>query len=98
MEDVIPEPIAFEWDKGNVNKNLKKHSVTNEEAEEVFSDNSILVAEDAKHSTEYEKRYQALGKTQMGRRLFVSFSIRNKKIRVISARPQSRKERRAYEK
>ena len=38
MVDVISEPIFFEWDKGNLDKSLKKHGVTNEEAEEVFFD------------------------------------------------------------
>ena len=51
--DIIPEPIEFEWNKGNVDKNLKKHGVKNEEAEEVFL-NDPLIYEDLKHS-ELEK-------------------------------------------
>jgi hypothetical protein len=98
VEDVIPEPIKFEWDKGILDKSLKKHGETNEEAEEVFFDKSILVAEDVKHSTKVEKRYQALGKTDEGRSLFVGFTVRNRTIRIISVRSQSRRERKMYEK
>lgn len=98
MEDVIPEPIAFEWDKGNIDKSLKKHGVTNEEAEEVFTDKEILVFGNIKHSTEIEKRYLALGKVELSKKLFVSFTVRGKKVRVISARLMSRKERKIYEK
>ena len=96
--DIIPEPIQFEWDKGNIDKNFKKHGVTNEEVEDVFTDNEILVSEDTKHSTKIEKRYRALGKTGQEKKLFISFTIRDKKIRVISARPMSSKERIVYEK
>lgn len=91
----LPEPIIFEWDKGNINKNFIRHNVTDKEAEEIFS-NKPLVSKDAKHSIT-EKRFQALGKTDKGRLLFVSFTIRNEKIRVISARDMNKKEVRVYE-
>ncbi len=94
--DVIPEPIQFEWDKGNINKNLKKHRVTNEEAEEIFVNNP-LISKDPKHSTKREKRYQSTGLTNKGKTLFISFTLRNNKIRIISARLASRKERKVYE-
>ena len=98
VEDVIPEPIIFEWDRGNIDKSLKKHSVTNEQAEDVFFDKKILISEDVIHSNKTEKRYQALGKAEQGKNLFVSFTVRGSKIRIISARPMSRRERKIYEK
>jgi len=96
MVDVISEPIFFEWDKGNLDKSLKKHGVTNEEAEEVFFDNKSLLTEDIKHSLT-EKRYQILGTADSGKLLSVIFTIRRKKVRIISARIMNRKERRFYE-
>lgn len=96
--DIIPEPIRFEWDKGNIDKNLKKHGVTNEESEEVFSNQTLLVNEDPKHSTKTEKRYYCLGRTNEEKLLFVSFTLRGSKVRIISARVTSRKEKIIYEK
>lgn len=92
---ILPEPVVFEWDKGNFDKNLISHNVTNKEAEEVFG-NKPLVSEDIKHST-IEKRFQALGKTDKGRLLFISFTIRNEKVRVISARDMNKKEVKTHE-
>jgi uncharacterized protein len=94
---VIPEPLAFEWDVGNIDKNLIRHKVNNQEAEEVFSNEPFIVKEDEKHS-KGEQRYQALGKSNSKRKLFLSFAIRNKKVRVISIRDMSRKEKLIYEK
>jgi len=93
----LPKPISFEWDKGNSNKNFKKHNVTNQEAEVCFSNKPFIISEDIKHSRK-EKRFQALGKTNRGRLLFLSFTIRKDKIRIISARDMSKKEEVTYEK
>ncbi len=93
---ILPEPVIFVWDKGNINKNFIRHGVTNKEAEEVFSNKLPLVSKDIKHSTT-EKRFQALGKTDEGRMLFVSFTIRDYKVRVISARNMNKKEVKVYE-
>ena len=94
---ILPEPIAFEWDKGNIDKNLIKHNVTNQEAEEVFSNRHLILNEDNDHSGQ-EVRYQALGKTNQNRLLFVSFTIRSQKVRPISFRDMNIKERGEYEK
>ncbi|OGF98667.1 hypothetical protein A2153_04205 [Candidatus Gottesmanbacteria bacterium RBG_16_38_7b] len=92
--------VGFDWDNGNIDKNLKKHKVTNEESEGVFFNNPY-VSEDIRHS-EKEQRLQALGKTNQGRLLFISFTIRKLdqklKIRVISCRDMNRKEEVKYEK
>lgn len=94
---ILPEPLAFDWDKGNLDKNLVKHNVTNQEAEEIFSHGPLIVAEDAKHSTK-ESRFVALGETKRGRKLFLSFTIRNNKVRIISVRDMNKKEEVVYEK
>ena len=95
--DVIPEPIQFEWDKGNINKSFEKHGVRNEEAEEVFTDEKALLTEDIRHS-EVERRFQIIGIIKSKRLLNIVFTIRKKKIRIISARVANKKERNLYEK
>ena len=92
---ILPKPISFEWDEGNIDKNLVKHNVTNREAEEPFGNKPFLIHKDVKHSRT-EERFQALGQTDVGRRLFLSFTIRRSKVRIISARDMNRKERRQY--
>lgn len=96
----LPKELAgcagFEWDAGNAGKNQERHQVSDGECEQVFFQRPILVATDAAHSRD-EPRYAALGKTAAGRRLTIVFTIRGDSIRVISARPMSRRERRVYE-
>lgn len=87
----------FDWDEGNREKNWKKHKVTIKEAEEVFANKPLKFVPDEKHS-KVETRYVAYGKTNNNRRLSVFFTIRKNIFRIISARDQSRKERKAYEK
>ena len=90
---------GFDWDKGNIDKNLKKHNVTNEEGEEVFSNNPFVLKDERR--SEQEQRLKALGRTNKGRLLFISFTIRkvaqNIKIRIISCRDMNRKEEVRYE-
>lgn len=100
LDVVLSKIEGFDWDKGNIDKNLKKHNVSNKEGEEVFA-NSPFISEDIRHS-EQERRYQALGRTDQGRLLFISFTIREisqkLKIRIISARNMNKKEEVEYEK
>lgn len=86
---------GFEWDEGNLRKNWDTHKVSNLEIEQVFFNEPLLIAPDDKHSS-VEFRFFALGKTDSTRLLFVVFTIRQRLIRVISARDMSRKERKAY--
>lgn len=90
---------GFDWDTGNLDKNLKKHHVTNQEGEEVFANNP-LISEDLRHS-EKEQRFYATGRTNQGRLLFVSFTVRKieqkPKIRIISVRDINKKEEVKYE-
>ncbi len=93
---VFRDVEGFEWDEGNVEKNVRKHRVSSAECEEVFFEMPMFVFYDAVHS-ENEKRYLVLGKSNRGRHLFIVFTIRRNKVRVISARDMSRRERRSYE-
>jgi uncharacterized protein len=88
----------FEWDDGNARKSEEKHGVSQNEAEQVFANTPLSTAADARHSTQ-ERRFQTLGRTDSGRRLFVSFTLRDggRAIRVISARDMSRRERTIHE-
>ena len=95
--EVFKAAEGFDWNGGNIDKNWQRHQVNNKETEEVFLNKPILVNLDQRHSLR-EKRYQVLGKTNKNRKLFISFTLRNQKIRIISARNQSRKERKKYEK
>lgn len=87
----------FNWDDGNARKN-DKHGVSMAEAEQVFFNAPLLLLEDAAHSQQ-ELRIHALGKTDEGRALHLTFTLRqsNQLIRVISARDMHRKERAIYE-
>ena len=89
---------GFEWDAGNARKSVDKHGVSQSEAEQIFFNVPLLVAEDALHS-DVEVRFHALGKTDADRRLHITFTLRAEgtKIRVISARDMSRKEKSVYD-
>ncbi len=89
--------IGFEWDRSNILKNWEKHQVSHVECEEIFFKQPLVTGTDESHSVS-ENRYYALGETDAGRLLFVVFTARKDRIRVISARDMSRKERQAYEK
>jgi uncharacterized DUF497 family protein len=93
--ELLSQCIGFEWDKGNKEKNWIGHQVFFTECEEIFFNQPLVVTDDDPHSKE-EKRYYALGQTNAGRYLFISFTIREQLIRVISARDMNRKERRIY--
>lgn len=86
---------GFEWDQGNVEKSLLKHGVSCEEAEAAFSGEPFVYV-DERHSTETEMRYVLFGETKQQKALLIAFTMRAKLVRVISARPMSRKERSWY--
>lgn len=94
----LDEIVGFDWDDGNSLKSAEKHSVSQSEAEQVFADSNLLIADDVKHG-QTEARYHALGRTVGGRLLHVTFTLRGgrERIRVISARDMNRKERAIYE-
>jgi len=89
---------GFDWDEGNSRKSAEKHSVIQAEAEQLFFNEPLLVVVDIRHGS-MEARFHALGHTDDGRRLHITFTLREEAtlIRVISARDMSRKERARYE-
>jgi uncharacterized DUF497 family protein len=93
----FPASIDFEWDSGNSMKN-EKHSVSDAEAEQVFFNEPLLLLDDPVHSAS-EPRWHALGRTNENRLLKASFTLRaeGRRVRIISARPMHRKERKLYE-
>lgn len=91
----LAECVGFEWDRGNATKNGENHAVSQAECEEVFFRRPLITSHDAGHS-EDEARYFALGRTFTARLLFVVFTIRGDKIRVISARDMTLRERERY--
>jgi uncharacterized DUF497 family protein len=90
--------IGFDWDEGNARKSVEKHVVSQPESEQVFFNEPLLLLEDKQHS-QSETRFHALGRTDQGRLMHVTFTLRkdNSMIRVISARDMHRKERFRYE-
>ena len=88
---------GFDWDDGNARKN-DKHGVSTAEAEQIFFNEPLLLIIDTKHS-QGESRFHALGQTDEGRALHITFTLRKagEKIRVISARDMHKKERTIYE-
>jgi uncharacterized DUF497 family protein len=88
---------GFDWDDGNARKSSDKHGVSQAEAEQLFFNQPLLIVEDPGHSVD-EPRFHALGRTDEGRPLHVTFTLRDAAtwVRVISARDMSRKERARY--
>ena len=88
---IIKQSLEFEWDEGNRGKNFQKHKVSDGECEEVFFDQNKKIYKDVIHSGK-ETRYILLGATKADRVLFVIFTIRKGRIRIISARDLNKKE------
>jgi len=93
----LPAPLSFDWDEGNVDKNWEKHRIHFKEAEEVFFNRPLKIYSDFKHSGR-ERRFLAYGITDRRKGLTIVFTLRDRKIRIMSARYQSKKERRTYDK
>lgn len=85
---------GFDWDESNIKKNEIKHNVCYKECEQVFFDKPLYF-KDNKHS-KTEDRLYAIGETNKERLLIIVFTKRGKKVRVISARSQSKKEKKLY--
>jgi len=88
--------VEFEWDRRKAGTNEGKHGVDFEEAAEVFADVLSSTVADPDHSLG-ESRFLIFGRSRGGRYLVVSFTDRSGKIRIISARRMTRREREAYE-
>ena len=85
--------MQFEWDEDKAKLNLKKLGVRFETAARVFDDKDRIEFYDSAHSTE-EDRYNTIG--MVDNVLFVVYTERKNRIRLISARPANRKERSLY--
>jgi uncharacterized protein len=88
--------MLFDWDEEKAKNNLIKHGVSFDEATSVFDDPLFLTFADPEHSYQ-EQRFIIMGESATGQLLVVSYTDRKDIIRLISARPVTRKERKAYE-
>jgi uncharacterized protein len=88
--------LIFEWDPEKARENEQKHGVGFPEASEVFDDDRSSSVSDPDHSAD-EDRYLIFGISKQGRHLVVSYTERGERIRLISARQMTSRERRAYE-
>jgi uncharacterized DUF497 family protein len=89
-------PLLFEWDSAKARSNFLKHGVSFEEASTVFGDPRSLTIDDPSHS-QNEPRFVTLGLSLLNHVLVVVHTERHGKIRLISARLASRKERKFHE-
>jgi uncharacterized protein len=88
---------AFEWDPRKAVENRRKHRVAFEEAATAFADPLSVTISDPDHAPAGEVRYILVGRSDRGRLLVVSHAERGATIRLISARPATRRERGQYE-
>lgn len=88
--------IEFEWDPEKAKRNLKKHQVSFNEAATVFGDHLSMTFCDPDHSVD-ENRYITVGSSRLGKLLIVAHTDRDNRIRIISARKATRRERKFYE-
>ena len=89
--------FKFEWDHGNKTKSVSKHGILTQEAEEVFKSRLAVPLGVQTHPPSDEQRLGIIGPTSSGRLLEVAFVLREGRVRIISARPAHRKERKQYE-
>ena len=88
--------MSFEWDEEKAKSNIDKHGVSFDEATSVFDDPLFLTFADPSHSIQ-EQRFVIMGESARERLLVVSYTDRASTTRLISARPVTKKERKAYE-
>ena len=86
----------YEWDEDKASTNLSKHQVSFQEGATVFNDPLVATKLDPDHSRD-EQRYIAIGRSVRGRILVVVFTERGDKIRLISSRKATPRERKFYE-
>ena len=87
---------GYDWDKGNLG-HIKKHNIDYKECEEIFFNKPLFISKDEEHS-KIEERLKVLGITNSNKLIFLSLTIRNNKIRVVTARIQNKKERVRFKK
>jgi hypothetical protein len=82
---ILENCTGFEWDQGNLTKNWDQLDVSNGECEQIFFNRPLIIKRNKEHSKN-ENRYYVLGRTNLKHLLFAVFTVRNDKIRIISAR------------
>ena len=87
---------TFEWDAAKAAANLTKHGVSFKEAATAFQDPLARIHADPDHSAR-ERREILVGRSAQGRLILVAFTDRRGRLRLISAREVTRRERRDYE-
>jgi hypothetical protein len=90
LANLVPSAVEFDWDEWNLHKNWDKHHVSPIEAEDIFFNEPIIV-EHASHYSGTENRFYAFGRTDKQRLLFIVFTVRRSKIRVISEQEGKKK-------
>ena len=88
--------LLFEWDPKKARLNIKIHGVSFDEASTAFRDPLSQTIEDPLHS-DYEERFVLIGRSIQGRLLVIVHTDRGERIRIISARLATKKERLKYE-
>ncbi len=88
--------MKFEWDPNKADGNVSKHGVSFDEAATVFDDPLYLDFFDPDHSYS-EHRYIIIGASSNNRLLIVSYIERGERVRLISAREATPRERKDYE-
>lgn len=96
METLDEEGSEFDWDGGNAEKNWERHRVLQSECEQVFFNGPLVVVDDDLHSVG-ETRHFGFGRTDAGRLLFLVYTLRGERVRVISARDMTRRESKEYQ-
>lgn len=88
--------MEFTWDDKKAEINYKKHGVTFQEAATIFGDPLSITYDDPDHSTD-EFRLITFGLSRFNRLLVISHAERENKMRIISARQMTKKEKKIYE-
>jgi len=88
--------LTFEWDPEKAERNLEKHGVSFSEAATVFADPPSLTIDDPDHSVG-EQRFITMGHSYQERLVVVAHRDHDDRIRIISARLATGRERRSYE-
>jgi len=88
--------MKCEWDPAKAAANLRKHGVSFEEAATALADDFAVTGADPDRSTG-ESRFVTFGASSAGRLLVVAHTERGDRLRIISARPATKRERRIYE-
>ena len=86
--------MSYQWDSNKATSNLSKHGIDFADAVSAFSDDLAIMVEDRRFD---EERFVVIGSDAFGRVLVIVYTLRDREIRLISARKATRVERKQYE-